>query len=32
MCCCGVQLKGRGDVRCECGVGFHIEEASCSQL
>jgi len=32
MCRCGVQLKGRGDVRCECGADFYIEEASCSPL
>lgn len=30
MCKCGVQLKGRGKVRCECGATYQIDENSCT--
>lgn len=29
MCRCGVQLKGRGDIRCECGATYRIDESTC---
>jgi len=32
MCRCGVQLKGRGDVRCGCGAGYKITESLCVAL
>lgn len=32
MCTCGVQLKGKGEVRCaECGASYHIDTDSCSR-
>lgn len=32
MCRCGVQLKGRGDVHCECGANYNITESTCTAL
>ena len=32
MCVCGVQLKGSGLVRCECGASYQITDATCTQL
>lgn len=32
MCKCGVQLKGLGEVRCECGAAYRIDESSCTVL
>lgn len=29
MCRCGVQLKGRGTVLCNCGTSYFIDEESC---
>lgn len=29
MCSCGVQLKGLGDVICDCGARFHIDSEAC---
>ncbi len=29
MCACGIQLRGRGDVRCECGTSYRISDALC---
>ena len=30
MCSCGVQLKGKGNVHCECGTTYCIEESTCT--
>lgn len=30
MCKCGVQLHGEGEVRCECGSVYRIDESSCT--
>jgi len=32
MCKCGVQLKGKGELRCECGTEYRIDESSCTPL
>lgn len=32
MCKCGVQLKGKGTVRCDCGAAYQIDESSCIAL
>ncbi|MDD5586849.1 MAG: acyltransferase [Alphaproteobacteria bacterium] len=32
MCKCGVQLKGKGDVRCSCGAAYRIGETTCEPL
>ncbi len=32
MCKCGVQLKGKGRVRCNCGTEYQIDESSCVAL
>ncbi len=32
MCRCGVQLKGRGTVTCDCGARYEIDESSCIPL
>lgn len=32
MCVCGVQLRGKGDVRCECGAGYEIDETHCEPI
>lgn len=29
MCKCGVQLKGKGQVRCNCGADFQIDDTTC---
>lgn len=32
MCTCGVQLKGKGKVQCNCGATYQIDESSCVAL
>lgn len=32
MCQCGVRLEGKGDVRCNCGVSYRINESTCTQI
>ena len=32
MCKCGVQLKGKGRVHCECGLNYQIDDSTCEQL
>lgn len=32
MCHCGVQLKGMGEVRCNCGALFQIQDSTCKPL
>lgn len=32
MCKCGVQLKGKGKVSCNCGATYQIEESTCVAL
>lgn len=32
MCCCGVQLKGSGNVLCNCNTSYLIDEISCIRL
>lgn len=32
MCICGVQLKGKGMVACECGCKYNINESNCVLL
>lgn len=32
MCHCGIQLKGDGNVRCECGSAYQIDKESCRPL
>lgn len=29
MCCCGVQLRGTGVIRCECSATYQINKDSC---
>ncbi len=29
MCSCGLTLQGTGDVSCECGLHYHIDETAC---
>jgi len=31
MCVCGVQLKGQGNVTCQCGASYMINETTCEQ-
>lgn len=32
MCRCGVQLMGKGEVRCKCGCAYKIDESTCTAL
>ena len=32
MCKCGIRLKGKGKVHCECGLSYQIEETNCRQI
>jgi UDP-2-acetamido-3-amino-2,3-dideoxy-glucuronate N-acetyltransferase len=32
MCRCGIQLKGKGTVCCECGLQYQIADSSCKLL
>jgi UDP-2-acetamido-3-amino-2,3-dideoxy-glucuronate N-acetyltransferase len=32
MCKCGVQVKGKGEVRCSCGALYRIDETTCTPL
>jgi UDP-2-acetamido-3-amino-2,3-dideoxy-glucuronate N-acetyltransferase len=32
MCACGVRLKGRGEVHCECGAAYRISDTNCTPL
>jgi len=32
MCRCGVQLLGKGEVRCSCGASYRIDESHCVAL
>jgi len=32
MCRCGVQLKGNGRLRCECGASYQIDGTACRTL
>lgn len=32
MCKCGVQLKGKGKVQCDCGTTYKINESGCAAL
>lgn len=32
MCHCGVQLSGKGEVRCSCGACYRIDESQCVAL
>lgn len=32
MCRCGTQLKGNGEIRCECGDAYRINEKSCALI
>lgn len=32
MCSCGLTLQGTGDVSCECGLRYSIDEATCRPL
>lgn len=32
MCKCGVQLKAKGNVQCNCGATYEIDESSCVAL
>lgn len=32
MCKCGVQLKGEGKVRCDCGIEYQIDKLTCMSL
>ena len=32
MCCCGVQLKGLGNVSCDCNASYLIDDISCIKL
>lgn len=32
MCRCGLQLKGEGDVCCNCGAAYRIDESTCTPL
>lgn len=32
MCSCGVRLQGKGQVRCECGAGYQIDELTCKPI
>ena len=30
MCRCGVQVQGKGEIRCECGAAYKVDESSCT--
>lgn len=32
MCRCGVQLRGKGDVHCECGTRYDIDDSYCNPI
>ena len=32
MCGCGVQLRGSGNVHCDCGASYGIDDSSCVAL
>lgn len=32
MCSCGVQLQGKGHVRCDCGASYQIDDSTCTPL
>lgn len=32
MCSCGVQLPGKGQVRCDCGASYRIDDSTCTPL
>ena len=32
MCRCGIQLQGKGRVRCECGTTYQIDDSACTPL
>lgn len=32
MCICGVQLKGKGHVYCDCGASYKIDDLTCAPL
>ena len=32
MCSCGVQLPGKGQVRCDCGASYRIDDSICTPL
>lgn len=32
MCRCGVQLHGKGDLRCDCGAAYKIDEQTCTPI
>ena len=32
MCRCGVQLRGHGDVQCECTLRYEIDELTCTPV
>ena len=32
MCGCGIQLQGKGPVRCDCGAHYQIEDSTCTPL
>jgi UDP-2-acetamido-3-amino-2,3-dideoxy-glucuronate N-acetyltransferase len=32
MCSCGVQLRGKGQVRCDCGASYQIDDSTCTPL
>ncbi|MEP6957087.1 MAG: acyltransferase [Nitrospirota bacterium] len=32
MCSCGVQLRGKGQVRCDCGDNYQIDDSACTPL
>jgi len=32
MCQCGVQLMGKGEVLCNCGSAYRIDESTCNPL
>ena len=32
MCSCGVQLQGSGQVHCDCGANFQIDDSTCKPV
>jgi UDP-2-acetamido-3-amino-2,3-dideoxy-glucuronate N-acetyltransferase len=32
MCSCGIQLKGKGQVRCTCGIAYLIDDSTCTPI